>query len=169
MSLPSHRRVHLDSSVYLAFLKGETIPAYGGMNRVGLAEFIFDAGEAGLITVLTSTITLVEVRRGVDSPSASEQSRISVIDSLFDRSSTYFIDVDRAVALSARRIANQYGIGTTDAIQVASADAARCSDLFIWDNRIVSKFSADPLPGLSVRDPYPESTEGMGIKGLLKG
>ena len=53
MGLSSHRRVHLDSSVYIAFLKGETIPAHGGMNRVDLAQLILDAGEAGLITVFT--------------------------------------------------------------------------------------------------------------------
>ena len=50
--------------------------------------------------------------------------RVDLIDELFDRSSTRFVDVDREVALAARRIANRYGIGTMDAIQVASAEAA---------------------------------------------
>ena len=157
MGLSPNRRVHLDSSVYIAFLKGETIPAHGGMNRVDLAQLILDAGEAGLITVFTSTVTLVEVRRGTDSLSVSEQSRIRLIDSLFDRSSTRFVDVDRALALSARRIANRYAISTMDAVQVASAEVARCDELFIWDNRIVSKFSVDPMPGLRVREPYWEA------------
>ena len=154
MSFQQNRRIHLDSSVYIALLKGETIPASGGMNRADLAELILDAGEAGLITVSTSMVTLVEVRRGVDSPPVSGQSRFDLIDSIFGRSSTRFVYVDRAVALSARRIANQYSIGAMDAIQVASAEAAGCDELFIWDNRVVSKFSADPIPGLSVCEPY---------------
>ena len=161
MGLSPHRRVHLDSSVYIAFLKGETIPAHGRMNRVDLAQLIFDAGEAGLLTVFTSTVTLVEVRRGTDSLSVSEQSRISLIDSLFDRSSTRFVDVDRALALSARRIANRYAISTMDAVQVASAEATYCSELFIWDRQIVQKFSAEPLPGLRVCEPYWDEQMGL--------
>ena len=135
------------------------------MTRVELARLIFDSGEAGLIAVFTSTVTLVEVRRGTDSSSVSEQTRIRLIDSLFDRSLTRFVDVDRDVALSARRIANRYGIRTMDAIQVASAEVAGCDELFIWDNRIVSKFSADPMPGLSVREPYGEDkTERLWVR-----
>ena len=156
MSLRRNRRIYLDSSIYIAFLKGETIQASGGMTRVELARLIFDSSEAGLIAVSTSTITIVEVRRGTDSSSVLEQTRIRLIDSLFDKSLTRFVDVDRDVALSARQIANRYGIRTMDAIQVASAEVAGCDELFIWDNRVVSKFSAGPMPGLSVREPYGE-------------
>ena len=115
---------------------------------------IFDASEAGLITISTSTVTLVEVRRGAASLSVSEQPQIRAIDLLFHQSLTRFVGLDHDVALSARRIANQYGIRTMDAIQVASAEAAGCDELFIWDNRVVGKFSADPMPGLIVREPY---------------
>ena len=154
MSFQQNRRIHLDSSVYIAFLNGETIPAYGGLDRVDLAELIFDAGEAGLIAISTSMVTLVEVRRGANSSQTPGQFRVDLIDELFDRSSTRFVDVDYAVALTARRMANQYGIYAMDAIQVASAEAAGCAELFIWDNRVVSKFSANPMPGLSVCEPY---------------
>lgn len=154
MSFQQNKRIHLDSSVYIAFLNGETIPAHGGLARVDLAELILDAGESGIISVSTSTVTIVEVRRGTNAVSVTEQSRIRMIDSLFDRSLTRFVDVDRAVALTARRIANRYSINAMDAIQVASAEAAGCDELFIWDNRVVSKFSADPMPGLSICEPY---------------
>ena len=154
MSIRSDRQIHLDSSVYIAALKGEAIPAHGGLDRVNLAELIFAASEAGIVSISTSTITIVEVRRGIDSVSVSERSRIRVIDSLFERSLTRFVDVDRAVALTARQIANGYGIQTMDAIQVASAEAAGCDELFIWDDRVVRKFSADPMPGLTVCEPF---------------
>ena len=150
----SNRRIHLDSSVYIAALRGETIPAHSGMSRVELAELVLGAGEAGLIAISTSMVTLVEVRRGANSSPISRQFRVGLIDELFDRSSTRFVDVDRDVALAARRIANRYGIGTMDAIQVASAEAAGCEELFIWDNRVVSKFSANPMSGLNVCEPY---------------
>lgn len=130
MNLLHNRRIHLDSSVYIAYVKGETIPAHGGISRVDLAELIFDASEAGLVSVSTSTITIVEVRRGTDSVSVSEQSRIRMIDSLFDRSLTRFVDLDRGIALMARRIANRYSISTMDAVQVASAEAAGCDEYF---------------------------------------
>lgn len=154
MSLNPHRRIHLDSSVYLAFLKREAIQANGGMTRAQVARRIFDDAEVGRVYVSTSTVTLVEVRRGVDSPAISEQVRIALIDSLFGRILTQFVDLNRDIAMSARRIANHYGIGTMDAIQVASAEAARCNELFIWDNRIVNRLSADPIPGLNVCEPY---------------
>ena len=154
MSHNPGRRIHLDSSVYIALLNGETIPAFGGMNRADLAEMIFDAGEAGLVTISTSTVTLVEVRRGANSSPITSQAHLSVIDDLFGRSLTNFVNLDRDVAMYARRIANQYGINTMDAIQVASAAAAGCDELFIWDNRVVSKFSANPMSGLHVCEPY---------------
>ena len=154
MNFQQNKRIHLDSSVYIAALNGETIPARGGISRVELTELIFDASEAGLIIISTSTVTLVEVRRGADSFSASDQTRFRAIDSLFDQSLTRFVDLGHGVALSARMIANQYDVRTMDAIQVASAEAAGCDELFIWDNRVVSKFSANPMPGLSVCEPY---------------
>jgi len=154
VSFQQNRRIHLDSSVYIAALNGETIPAHGGISRVELTELIFGASEAGLITISTSTVTLVEVRRGADSLAASDQAQIRAIDSLFDQSLTRFVDLDHRVALSARLIANQYGVRTMDAIQVASAEAAGCDELFIWDNRVVSKFLANPVSGLSVCEPY---------------
>ena len=154
MNLLSNRRIHLDSSVYIAALRGETIPAHGGLTRVELAELILDAGEAGLLAISTSMVTLVEVRRGANSLPTSGQFHVDLIDELFDKSSTRFVDVDREVALAARRIANRYGIGTMDAIQVASAEAVGCDELFMWDNRVVSKFSANPMSGLNVCEPY---------------
>ena len=90
----------------------------------------------------------------MESLSISEQARIALIDSLFGRILTQFVDLNRDIAMSARRIANHYGIGTMDAIQVASAESAGCNELFIWDNRIVNRLTADPIPGLSVREPY---------------
>jgi len=154
VSFQQNRRIHLDSSVYIAALNGETIPAHGGISRVELTELIFGASEAGLITISTSTVTLVEVRRGADSLAASDQAQIRAIDSLFDQSLTRFVNLDHRVALSARLIANQYGVRTMDAIQGASAEAAGCNEVFIWDNRVVSKFSANPMPGLSICEPY---------------
>ena len=154
MSLLSKRRIHLDSSVFIAALRGETISAHGGLARVELAELIFNAGESGLIAISTSMITLVEVRRGANSLPASGQVRLDVIDDLFESSLTRFTEVDRDVGLSARRIANRYGIRTMDAIQVASAVAAECEELFIWDASVVNKLSTDPLPGLAVCEPH---------------
>ena len=150
------RRIHLDSSVYIAFLKGETIQAAGGLSRAELARMIFRAAEVGQISVFTSTASLVEVRRGVDSSSLSADDRYRLIDDLFDRSLTTYVEVDRHVAISARRIAVEYGIKTLDAIQIASAQSARCEELFIWDCNVVRKFSANPLPLLRVCAPYRE-------------
>ncbi len=154
MSFQQNKRIHLDSSVYIAALNGETIPAHDGISRLDLTELIFHASAAGLITISTSTVTLVEVRRGTDSLAASDQAQIRAIDSLFDQSLTSFVDLDHGVALSARLIANRYGVRAMDAIQVASAEAAGCAELFIWDNRVVSKFSANPMSGLNVCEPY---------------
>ena len=79
MSLLSNRPIHLDSSVYIAFLKDETIPAHGGLARADLAELIIDAGEAGLIAISTSMVTLVEVRRGANSPPTPGQFRVDLM------------------------------------------------------------------------------------------
>ena len=148
------RRVFLDSSVYIAFLKGETIPAAAGMTRVELARLLFGAAEVGRISFFTSTISIVEVRRGVDSPAISTQTRLRLIDGLFDRTLTRFVEVDRDVALSARSMANEYNLKNMDAIQISSDRAANCEEMFIWDENVVRKFSERPLHGLRVCDPF---------------
>ena len=154
MSHRTNKRIYLDSSVYIASLKGETDLAAGGLTRAELTYLLFEAAGQGRITVFTSTVTIVEVRRGIDSSSLSIRERYRLIDGLFERSSTRFVELDRDVALSARLIASRYGIKTMDAIQVASAEMAICGEMFIWDNRIVTKFSSTPMDGLSVCEPY---------------
>lgn len=154
MTLSQNRRIYLDSSVYIAFLKGEQIPAAGGMTRVALARLIFGSAEAGRADVFTSAITLVEVRKGNDAPQVSSLDRLVAIDALFDRTSTRFVEVGRVLAISAREVANKYGLNLADAIHVASAMSAGCAELFIWDESVVRKISGSPVPGLSVCEPH---------------
>lgn len=161
MNKPPNRRIHLDSSVYIAFQKGETIQAAGGLGRAELARMIFQAAEVGRIAVFTSTASLVEVRHGVEFSSLSADARYRLIDQLFERSLTTFVEVDRDVALLARQIAVEYGIKTLDAIQIASARPAGCHELFIWDKNVVRKFTSNPLADLRVSDPYWEGQMGL--------
>lgn len=154
MSQRQNRRVLFDSSVYIAFLKGETTPAAGGMTRAELALLFFEAAEEGRISAFTSTISIVEVRRGMDLSQVSNQERIRRIDGLFNRTRTRFVEVDRDVALNARSIANEYGLRSMDAIQIASAQAADCEEMFIWDGNVVRKFADRPLSSLRICDPY---------------
>ena len=154
MSQRRNRRVLFDSSVYIAFLKGESIPAAGGMTRAELSLLLFGAAEEERISAFTSTISIVEVRRGMELTQLSNQEHIRRIDGLFDRTRTRFVEVDRDVALAARSIANEYGLTNMDAIQIASAQAPDCEELFIWDGNVVRKFSEHPLSNLRICDPY---------------
>ena len=154
MTTSQNKRIHLDSSVYIAFQKGETIPAHNNLSRVYVAKLIFDGAEAGEVSLFTSTVSLVEVQRGQNVTQESESSISAKIDALFSRSSTQFVETDRDVAISARQIAVRYGIRTMDAIQVASALRVGCHEAFFWDGTIVRKFSNAPLPDLLICEPY---------------
>ena len=154
MTTSQNKRIHLDSSVYIAFLKGETIPAYNNMSRVSLAKLIFDGAEAGEVSLFTSTVSLVEVRRGENVTQESESEVFAKIDALFSRSSTQFVELDRDVAISARLLAVRYGLPLMDAVQVASALRVGCHEAFFWDMRIVRKFGNAPLPNLLICEPY---------------
>ena len=151
MTTHQNNRTYLDSSVYLAFLKGETIQAANGMTRVELARRILGDAETGDVQIFTSAITIVEVRRVGGSP---QPNVLQAVLDVLDRTDARLVAVDRSLALRAQSLANDYDIRTMDAIHVASADFANCNELFMWDDSVVRKIARNPLPRLRVCEPY---------------
>ena len=154
MTTPRSNRIYFDSSVYLAFLKGEKVPAEGDRTRVELASLLMKDAEAGRLEVYTSAITIVEVRHVGNNPIGLQPNSPGAINEVFDKTSTRLVEVGRELALRAQELATRYGLSTMDAIHVASAEFAKCGELFMWDADVVRKIDRAPLTGLRVCEPY---------------
>lgn len=162
MTTPRSNRIYFDSSVYLAFLKGEKTPAEGGRTRVELATLLVKDAAAGRLEVYTSAITIVEVRHVGNSPDGSQPDSLDAINEVFDKTSTNLVEVGRELALRAQGLATGYGLSTMDAIHVASAEFAKCGELFMWDDQAVRRIARAPLAGLQVREPYWQGQPSLG-------
>ena len=131
MTMRQNERTYLDSSVYLAFLKGETKQAASGLTRAELARRILSSAEAGKLEIFTSAVTIVEVRRVGNSPIRFQPNALDAINAIFERTSTKMVEVSRELALRAQALATGYGLRTMDAIHLASAEFANCRELFM--------------------------------------
>jgi predicted nucleic acid-binding protein len=140
-----YRNPYLDSSVFLAWVKGEQVE---GIDRRAIADDILKAGRDGRLQVYTSTLTIAEVhklRKGPVLPSEGADSLLSFFQSDFIR----WVDVERRVAELAHRLCREHGIYPCDGIHLACALMAKCDVLLAWDGR----FEKVNVPGIRVEEP----------------
>lgn len=122
-----YKKPYVDSSVIIAWLKGEE-------GRRDVFTDILIAAEAGAFKVYTSTVTIAEVHRPRRHQQGTEKDSDQLLD-LFEQDFLVFIDVDRRVAERAHRLCRDTGLRPFDALHVASALRANCEVLLSWDDR----------------------------------
>jgi predicted nucleic acid-binding protein len=138
-----YKKPYLESSVFIAWIKGESIPQtdaagkeIGCENRAEIAKHILSLAEAGQFHVYTSSITITEVHKGNNGKPASH-SDSSTID--FFRSGFFkVIDVDRTIAESAHRCCRTLRLKPYDAVHLACALRAGCDVLLTWDSDLLN-------------------------------
>ncbi len=143
-----YQRPYLESSVFIAFIKGEVI---GGVDRGEIAQNIFDDAANGRWPVFTSTFTLAEVFRDRRRPqlSVTEEQRI---DAFFQHEYIKLVTLDRDVAELARKLARAHGLRPADAVHLASAIKAKADELLTWDE---GNFPINhTIEGVAIRLPY---------------
>lgn len=137
-----YKKPYLESSVFIAWIKGESIPQtdaegkeIGRENRADIAKHILSLAEAGQFPVYTSSITIAEVHKRNNGKPASEGDS-NAID--FFRSGFFkIIDVDRTIAESAHRCCRSHKLKPYDAVHLACALRAGCDVLLTWDSDLL--------------------------------
>jgi predicted nucleic acid-binding protein len=124
-SLTAVTRLFLDSAPVVYYVEQQ--PLFSP-----LLESTFQAIEAGIITAVTSPITLAEClvipyRLGLT------QLQQDFTDLICEGEHTEFIGIDRAIAQTASELRAKYNLSLTDALQVASALAANCQAILTND------------------------------------
>lgn len=141
----TYRKPYLDSSVFIAWIKGEVAK---GVDRRAVVDSILALAERGQFQIYTSALTLAEVHK----PRGTE--RLS--DDLGDQILAYFehefiriVDVDRNIAEQAHKKCREHAIYPNDAIHLACAMKAGCDVLLAWDDR----FNKVKEPSIRIEEP----------------
>ncbi len=129
-------RVYWDSATLLDWLTGEH-------DRHAVMQLVIDDWEKGLVTMVTSAVTLAEVFF-VRLPSTGriDRARDRDIDALFDPPPgrrLIVVETSRLTAYKARDLARNFAISPRDAIHVASAIEAHCPVMHTSDDALWQK------------------------------
>jgi predicted nucleic acid-binding protein len=142
-----YTRPYLDTSVYLAYVKGSPPEPAG---RAELATQILEDAQAGRYQLFASTFIKVEVIRDKGQPAPLGTSQTGKIDDLFKRSYFVWVDLDLLVAEKARDLARMHGFRPADAVHLATAIRAGCDELLVWDKN----FRKGVFEGVTVAEPH---------------
>ena len=138
-----YKRVYLDSSVYLAAIKGED-------GRVEQSRLVLNAAESGLIEIIVSTFTFTEVFKIKGEDAISEEIE-KKIDAILMSDKLLVVELDLSLALEARKLARLHGLKPGDSIHLATAIRHKAELLFRYDDRFKSKTE---IAGLELCEPF---------------
>jgi predicted nucleic acid-binding protein len=138
-----YKKPYLESSVFIAWIKGESIPqtdadgkVIGHEERANIAKHILSLAEAGQFHVYTSSITITEVHKGNSKAQPGTDPESKTID-FFRNHFFKIVDVDRSIAESAHRLCRKHGLKPYDAVHLACAVRAGCDALLTWDSDLL--------------------------------
>lgn len=166
-----YKKPYLESSVFIALIKGESIPQMdstgkmiGHEERANIGKHILTLAEAGQFPVYTSSITIAEVHKNKLDLEPGSEPESNIID-FFRNRHFKIIDVDRSIAESAHRLCRKLGLKAYDAVHLACALRAGCDALLTWDSDLLKitdsgiGISKPQAIGQSVLDLAPEQEE----------
>ena len=142
---------YLHSSVLAAFLNEESLPTADGTPRVEVARRILERAGGGTDRLVTSVLSIAEVRLF---PGAAVGSPPSDGVGVFGLPNVHTVNLDIEIATMARRIGVEYSLKPPDAVHLATAVRYDCAELLVWDDAFVRRVSRRPIPGLWVGEPY---------------
>ncbi|MFZ5451416.1 MAG: type II toxin-antitoxin system VapC family toxin [Thermodesulfobacteriota bacterium] len=131
-----YQNPYLDSSVFIAWIKGEVV---NGVDRKDIADHILGIAQKGSFKINISAFTLAEVhkKKGAESPKL-EPDEDELILAYFEHDFFNIIDVTRDIGEHANRLCRQYSLLPADAIHLACALRAKCDVLLAWDDRLTA-------------------------------
>jgi len=151
-------RPYLDSSVYIAAIKGSTTE---DSQRVKVSAQVLTEAQVGRVRIIASAFLHAEVirDRGEDKP--LDPTKELVVDNFLQRSFISWVELDIAGARDARTIVRRFGLKPPDAVHLAAAVRGKADIFFTWDERVIVATGGDPqqgapgnVDGLLVTTPY---------------
>lgn len=124
-------RPYLDSSVFIAWLRGEA-------KRHEIVAHILDEAQKGKYPIIISALTFAEVHKvkgdGKSHLTVEEDEKILAY---FEHDFFRVVDVDRGIGEVANRFCRTYNVKPNDAIHLACALRAKCDVLLFWDRPFI--------------------------------
>ncbi len=139
--LDHYSKTYLDTSVVVAFLKGEE-------GRSPVVSDILKAAESGSFYVYTSTLTIAETHK-IPGQAALHGKESDRALAFFEYDFIKLIDVNRRIAEKAHELCHDLGMTCCDAIHLASALSAKCSVLLAYDGDLYKIHH----PGILIEQP----------------
>ena len=130
MTAEQYRYPYLDSSVFIAWLKGEIAD---GVDRKRVADHILRAAESGIHRICISALTIAEVHKKRGSKRLTEKEQTEILD-FFERDYIDVMSVDRMIGKRAHIFCRDYALSPADAIHLACAIRGQCDVLLSWDD-----------------------------------
>jgi predicted nucleic acid-binding protein len=124
----AYQRPYLDSSIYIAAIKGETAEPGKG----DLSGQVISLAQQGHFPVIASTFVYAEVIKDRNAPKLTPQQE-ATIDGFFEQSFITWVEVDLVIAKAARNISRQLGLKPPDAIHLATAARVGADQFLTWD------------------------------------
>lgn len=136
--------IYVDACVYLDLITRSTDPHKDtGEERWRIAEKLFTAVADNHVRLVASPLIEAEVLcNGITQERKKRSEKVAEkLHTWFNSPKTLWVDIDRIVAQEAARLSEQYGhlhkgdrrFGATDAMHLAAALRARCSQLMTHD------------------------------------
>lgn len=135
-----------DACAFLGWLAEEP-------GRVDKCQLVLDAAEAGKLTIVTSTFTLVEVIR-LKSKTPLPPDLQPKLENFFKQPYIVLREVTRRTGEMARLAVWEYGVEPKDAIHVATALQAELQYLDTFDDALIGKSGKIGNPPLIIGEPY---------------
>ncbi len=158
----SFSKPYLDSSVFFAHVKKETIECPDGLKRWEVAYGILKDAQSGLYKVFTSTVTLAEVRRIKIKNEELNESELEAVRNLFAHEFISLVEVNREIAEKAQRLGATYGISPMDSLHLATAIWWKCDVFLYWDKKLAAALGPGPIEDVVLAEPYwPRASGGL--------
>jgi predicted nucleic acid-binding protein len=154
----AYGRPYLDSSVYIAAIKGSTTE---DPQRVTVSAQLLTEAQSGRIRIIASTFLHAEVIRDRGEEKPLDPSKELVVDGFLQRSFISWVELDIAGGRAARALIRRYGVKPPDAVHLAAAVRGKADIFFTWDARLIIATGGDlqkgtpgNVDGLLVTTPY---------------
>lgn len=150
--MPPRSRRYWDAATFVAWLADEA-------GRVDKCRPVIKAAEAGQLTIVTSSLSLVEVIK-LKSHAPFTPDKGNMIQQFFMHEYIVVRQLDRHLAEVARSLIWDHGFDPKDAVHVATALATRVDQLDTFDDDLCTKSKAIGNPPLLIGAPdLPEQLE----------
>jgi len=159
------KKPYVDSSVFVAHIKGEINPAAKNMTRVQITTGVMGDAEDGKFSLITSSSTLAEVRRIKDRTEQLTPDEVIKIKEFFGRflqhEWIFLADVTRQIGELAQDYGRLWDIAPIDSIHLATAVTLKCDVMLVWDKKFTRALPGDVIDGVHVMEPFWEGLELM--------